>query len=249
MYNDIGIGYTRVRRPDPRIAASIRVAIGSAQTVVNVGAGTGSYEPTDVSVVAVEPSEVMIGQRAGDSAPAVAAIAEHLPFADLCFDVGTAFLTVHHWIDAAAGLAELNRVSRRQVILTWDRSVIAERFWFARDYFPESVELDRTLTCLDTILGIVGPTAYRTKVDTVPVPADCTDGFYAAYWARPEAYLDPVVRAGISALSLSNQRDVGQAVGRLAADLQSGAWDRRYGHLRGFEALDLGYRLVIIDAR
>lgn len=241
-YDDIGVGYASVRRPDPRIAQVIRDAIGEVATLVNVGAGSGSYEPTDLAVVAVEPSEVMVAQRDAAAAPVVRAIAERLPFAAGTFDVASALLTIHHWNDAERGIAELQRVSRRQVILTWDPEVTFEQFWFVRDYFPASYEQEQGLTTLDEILRIVGNEA---RVSTVPVPADCTDGFYAAYWARPEAYLNPNVRAGISAFTLNDHAGLDDALAHLASDLQTGVWERNHGPLRQLESIDAGYRLVI----
>ena len=241
-YNDIGIGYASVRRPDPRIAQLIREAIGNAQTLVNVGAGSGSYEPTDVGVVAVEPSDVMIAQRVDAAAPVVQATAENLPFGDGAFDVASAFLTIHHWTDPKRGIAELQRVSQRQIIMTWDPEVTFEQFWFVRDYFPQSYDQERSLTTLEEILRIVGR---DTQVLPIPVTADCTDGFYAAYWARPQAYLDPRVRAGISAFTLNDHDGLDAALAKLASDLQTGAWERKYGHLRDIDAIDAGYRLIV----
>jgi SAM-dependent methyltransferase len=240
-YNRIGVGYAAVRRPDPRFARAVRAAIGETTSIVNVGAGTGSYEPTDVAVVAVEPSEVMIAQRSEGSAPVVRAVAEALPFDNNTFDVATAFFTVHHWNDAARGIAELQRVSGRQVILTWDARIFGEQFWFACDYFPQSIEQDQKLATAHAIVALLGEHAH---VQTIPIPADCTDGFFAAYWQRPEAYLDHAVRAGMSAFSLGDPDAIDAAVTRLRRDLESGAWEERYGHLRELESLDLGYRLV-----
>jgi SAM-dependent methyltransferase len=190
---------------------------------VNVGAGTGNYEPPDLAVVAVEPSEVMIGQRHGRSAPVVRAVAEALPFPDGAFDAALAFLTVHHWSDLARGTSELRRVARRQVVFLFESSVTAG-FW-AIEYFPEALEVP-------------------TERDA-PVPIDCTDGFGAAYWGRPEAYLDPEVQAGMSWLAVLPAEVRARGTARLAADLASGAWDRRLGDLRELPELDAGYRLVI----
>lgn len=240
-YDQLGVGYAVVRRPDPRIAADLRAAIGAATSVVNVGAGTGSYEPVDIATIAVEPSRVMLAQRAHSAAPAVQALAEALPFGDASFDVGLAILTVHHWNDADAGLSELRRVSRRQVVLTWDPRVVAEQFWFARDYLPEASVRERDLITVDGIAARLGNDA---SVSEVLVPSDCTDGFYAAHWARPHAYLDPRVRAGISAIALSDQSLVAAAIRRLDADIRSGEWNARYGHLLNVDAVDMGYRIV-----
>lgn len=240
VYDSIGVGYSRVRRPDPWIAAELRAAIGAMTSLVNVGAGTGSYEPP--GTIAVEPSEVMLKQRPRSAAPAVRACAEALPFADGTFDVGLAVLTVHHWRSAEAGLAELRRVSRRQVVLTWAPEVVAAEFWFARDYLPQSVARERDLATVDRIVELLGRDC---EVRTVLVPADCTDGFFAAYWARPHAFLDPQVRAGISAIALSDEFDVRAAVQQLQNDLRSGDWQARYGHLLSLDAADMGYRIVI----
>lgn len=239
VYDRIGVGYADLRRPDPRIAAIVHAALGDARSVINVGAGSGSYEPVDRAVVAVEPSEVMLAQRAGGLA--VRAVAEALPFADGAFDAGLAVLTTHHWTDPARGLDELARVSGRQVVLTWDQARVASEFWFVRDYLPEAVEREAGLAALDAVVGH-WPAA---QVLPVPVPHDCTDGFFAAYWRRPQAYLVPAVRAAISACALLDQAVVERAVRQLAADLDSGAWERRYADLMGREALDVGYRLVV----
>ena len=240
-YDSIGTGYSAVRRADPRVESQIHRALGDAASVVNVGAGSGSYEPDEVMTVAVEPSEVMIRQRSSGSAPVVRARAEHLPFGDKAFDVAMALLTVHHWAEPEAGLAELQRVGSRQVVLTWDPEVFEQEFWFTRDYLASGRQAAEHGTA-PLISAFLGP---DTEVDPVPVPADCTDGFYAAYWARPVAFLDAGVRDGISAFALEDPHVVAAAVDRLATDLASGEWDRRYGELRTLDALDLGYRLVI----
>ena len=194
-YDRIGSGYREHRRPDPRIAAQVHAALGEAVTIVNVGAGAGSYEPADRRVVAVEPSDVMLAQRTRDAAPAVRAVAEALPFADRSFDAALAILTVHHWSDPRRGLAELRRVAGRIVILT----TLAERInqlWVTAEYFPGSARARRPDTQPDTIAAALGG---RTRVVPLLVPRDCTDGFGEAYWARPEAYLDPDIRASMSA--------------------------------------------------
>ena len=244
VYDRIGIGYAELRRPDPCFATALRAALGDAHSVVNVGAGTGSYEPVHRSVVAVEPSAVMLAQRPPGAAPAVQAVAERLPFADAAFDAAMALLTTHHWSDPVAGLAELRRVSRRQVVLTWDQTFSAGKFWFVRDYLPETAEQEGGLAALAAVAeGLPG-----CRIVAVPVPYDCTDGFFAAYWRRPKAYLVPAVRAAISAFALLDERLVDRAVAALAADLQTGAWADRYAELLVADELDLGYRIVIADA-
>ena len=238
FYDTIGHRYGQQRRPDPLIAAAIAAAIGSG-TVLNVGAGTGSYEPRDVAGVAVEPSARMIAQRAMGTAPAVRAIAEMLPFPDRSFDVTLAVLTVHHWTDQRRGLKECARVARdRVVIFTWDPA--SPGFWLVQDYLPEILALDRSIfPGLDVIAGALG----ELDVRVVPIPGDCIDGFLGAYWRRPDAYLDPAVRAGIS--SFSRISDPTPALARLREDLRSGAWARRHAHLAQRADFDLGYRLLI----
>jgi len=243
VYDRIGVGYADRRRPDPRIAAHIAAALGDARTVLNVGAGTGSYELPDRSWVGVDPSEVMIRQRPRGSAPVVRGVAEALPFATAAFDAAIALLSLQHWSDPKGGLAELARVSRRQVVLTWDVEFYASNFWFVRDYVPEMSEWERSVATLDTARALMEP----TRIEPVPVPHDCTDGFGGAYWRRPEAYLDPEVRASISGLALMTDGIAGRAVKRLEADLRSGAWHERNAELLDLDELDVGYRLVIAD--
>lgn len=240
-YERIGRGYADARREDPRVAAHVRAGLGPARRVVNVGAGTGNYEPPDLAVVAVEPSEVMLGQRHGRPAPVVRAVAEALPFPDGAFDAALAFLTVHHWSDLAHGAAELRRVARRQVVFLFESSVTAG-FW-AIEYFPEALEVptERDAPGVDRLRELLDV----REVRPVPVPIDCTDGFGAAYWGRPEAYLDPDVQTGMSWLAVLPAEVRARGTARLAADLASGAWDRRLGHLRDLPELDAGYRLVI----
>jgi SAM-dependent methyltransferase len=242
-YEMFGRGYAPRRRPDPRIARLINDALGGARTVLNVGAGTGSYEPRGRQVIAVEPSRVMIDQRPPGSAPVVQAFAENLPFADGAFDVGLAILTVHHWKDPARGLAELRRVSRRQVILTWDQAVMA-RFWLVADYLPEIAEAERDMAAADTIGALMEAAGHPAEASVVPVPADCIDGFLAAYWSRPEAYLDPAARAAISSLARLDPDRLAQATARLADDLATGRWRARRGALLQAETCDVGYRLL-----
>jgi SAM-dependent methyltransferase len=247
-YDRIGVGYSDVRRPDPRIAARIEAALGDAQTVLNVGAGTGSYEPTDRDVTAVEPSAEMIAQRPQGAAPVVQASAEALPFEDNSFDAAMAIISDHHWSDRAAGLGEMVRVARQRVLILNVDPGLAGSFWLTRDYLPGFIDLipkpylqrgywERELRDL---LGEV-------EVFPVPVPHDCCDGFYAAYWRRPRAYLDPGVRNGISVFHALPEAEVEAAMERLRDDLDSGRWDERYGHLRELSELDVGLRLVAAE--
>ncbi len=241
LYDAIGHGYRERRRPDPRLAAQIHAALAGCQRVVNVGAGAGSYEPDGLGLVAVEPSRVMIRQRAPEAAPAVRAWAQQLPFRDAAFDASLAVLTIHHWQELARGLGELRRVAReRVVVLTFDTEV--RGFWLT-DYFPEIASIDRqTMPALERVQELLG----EARVEVVPVPADCTDGFLGAYWKRPEVYLDASARAAISVFSMLT--DVDRGLARLRDDLESGAWARRYAELLGRESLDLGYRLVVASA-
>ena len=240
LYDRIGVGYTRVRGEDPRIAAAIHAALGDARTVVNVGAGAGSYEPRDREVTAVEPSEVMIAQRPPGAAPVVRAGAEALPFPDGAFDAAMAVLSDHHWPDRARGLRELRRVARRRaVVFQCDVAALPE-FWLVRDYLTTFHPAGMSLAELAHHLG-------ATRIEPVPIPHDCRDGFLSAYWRRPHAYLDPAVRAGISVFRLLPDRDVEAAMAALRADLESGEWERRNAALLGHDELDLGYRLVIAE--
>ncbi len=249
VYDTIGLGYIAHRRPDPRWEALIHRQLGDGRVVVNVGAGTGNYEPSDRAVVAIEPSSVMVGQRAVGAAPAVRASGSALPVASDCADVALAILTLHHWDDWAAGLVELCRVAPRRVVLTMDFEMHAS-FWFLQDYVPEVREATRVLepgyvTVAEAIAGSGGG-----DVDVLPlfVPRDMQDGVLGAYWCRPEAYLDPAVRANCSGLALADPAVVARGVAALEADLRSGAWQRRHADLAQLPAIDLGYRLVVADA-
>ena len=238
LYDSIGRGYATTRRPDPRVAAWIHTALGDAHRVLNVGAGAGSYEPTDRQVVAVEPSTVMLAQRPAQAAPAVRAVAAALPFPDGTFDAAMAVLTMHHWPDQRAGVAELRRVAARVVMLTFDTGFVP---WIASDYLPAIIGQDQF------IFPPIDEAAAWLDADirVVPVPRDCTDGFMGAYWARPELYLDPHRRAGMSAVRKLDPNVVEAGMEQLRTDLDSGAWDAKWGHLRDLDELDLGYRLLV----
>ena len=240
-YDAIGRTYTATRATEPRIAARIWAALGDARTVVNVGAGTGSYEPPDRDVTAVEPSAVMIAQRPPGAAPAVQAGAEALPFADASFDAAMAVLTLHHWSDYGAGCAELRRVARdRVVVLSWDPAYV-ERLWLGPEYLPRI--MDEDAAGFPSLAAQAA--ALDAEVEVVPVPWDCRDGFMSAFWRRPEAYLDPAVRAGISTLARRTEEELAEGLARLRADLESGAWARRHADLLERDELDLGYRLLV----
>ncbi|MEO7551748.1 MAG: class I SAM-dependent methyltransferase [Croceibacterium sp.] len=242
IYDRIGTGYSIVRRTDPRIAAQIEAGLGDARTVVNVGAGSGSYEPAEREVTAVEPSREMINQRGPGAAQAIQAHAEELPFADNSFDAAMAVLTVHHWTDQIRGLEELRRVARdRVVVLTFEHGHPGT--WLG-DYLPALRKLDAGQTVsFDVYRKVLGP----LTVAPVLVPADCIDGFLYAYWQRPEAYLDPQVRAGSSSFRVLSGVEPG--LERLARDLASGEWKRRYSYLLELPACDAGYRLVIAQSQ
>ncbi|HET6949019.1 MAG TPA: methyltransferase domain-containing protein [Acidimicrobiales bacterium] len=240
LYDRIGRGYATHRVADARWQAAVAAAVGDAAVVVNVGAGAGSYEPAGRTLVAIEPSAEMIAQRRPGAAPAVRGVAEALPLPGGAADVALAVLTTHHWTDAAAGLAEMRRVARRQVVLTWDPAVVA-RYWLVAEYLPEIAGLEAGLATLDAVRRGLAPAA----VTPLPVPRDCSDGVLAAYWARPEAYLDPGVRRSISGLSLLPATVVGPAMERLAADLAAGRWHARHGDLLRADEADVGYRLVV----
>lgn len=239
LYDQIGENYSHYRHPDPRLAQAILTALGDAQTIVNVGAGTGSYEPSDRTVVAVEPSREMIRQRGEHAAPVVWASAEQLPFTDESFDAALTVLSIHHWTDWQAGLREMHRVARDRVVLfTWDPT--HPGFWLVQDYFPDILEYDRplfpTISAIRSVLGNV-------DIQAFPIPHDCTDGFLGAYWRRPAAYLDAGVRSAIS--SFSRIDAVAPRLDRLRADIKSGAWATKNAAILEREQLDIGNRLVI----
>jgi SAM-dependent methyltransferase len=248
-YDTIGRRYTGTRRPDPRLARALRDALGGARSVLNVGAGAGAYEPGGVPVVAVEPSRVMIEQRPAGAAPSIQGRAEALPFPDGSFDAALAVLTDHHWADRARGLRELRRVARRRVVLFNADPSAADRFWLTTDYLPG-------------VLRRV-PLPYRepgywedelaaelrgsVRFEPFPIPHDCLDGFYGAYWRRPRAYLEPGVRAGISVFARIGEDEVAEGMARLEADCARDAWSRRHARLLDRDELDLGYRIAIAE--
>ncbi len=242
LYDVIGGAYPATRRTEPRIAARIWDALGDAQTVLNVGAGTGSYEPPGRDVTAVEPSAVMRAQRPAGAAPCVAAVAENLPFADQSFDAAMAFSTVHHWRDSIAGLREMRRVARRVVVFTHDDTDAGwlSQFWLSRDYLPEVAGLVAGRPSLDAQAGAIG-----ARIEPVPIPWDCADGFFEAYWRRPGAYLEEHVRRAVSVWTRVGPEAEQRAVRSLREDLASGWWAERNRDLLTLDAAELGLRLLV----
>jgi SAM-dependent methyltransferase len=242
LYDTIGAAYTVTRRTEPRIAAKIWAALGDARTVLNVGAGTGSYEPPGRDVTAVEPSAVMRAQRRAGAAPCVAAVAESLPFEDRSFDAAMAFSTIHHWQDPIAGLQEMRRVARRVVVFTHDSSDSGwrRRFWLTRDYLPEVADLVAARPSLTEQARAIG-----ARMEPVLVPWNCADGFFEAYWRRPEAYLDDHVRRGVSVWARVGPDAEQRAVRGLRDDLVSGLWAERNRDLVTLDAAELGLRLIV----
>lgn len=242
-YDTIGIDYATRRRPDPRIADPIWQALGDARTVVNVGAGTGGYEPVDRPVLAIEPSRVMAAQRPRHLPPAVLGYAEHLPVTDKAADAVMAILTLHHWSDVEAGLREAVRVARRRLVILTVDPVVEARMWLFADYLPEVAARDGAeFPSLPDLLGWLGPRAQSHKV---PVPRDCTDGFLLSFWGNPEGLLDADARRATSGFARLTAETEAKAVARLSQDLDSGTWDERYGELRRIETFDAGLRLVV----
>ncbi len=241
-YGVIGIDYAVYRRPDPRIAAHILHALGDAETVLNVGAGSGSYEPRDRQVTAVEPSATMRAQRPPHLPPAIDAVAEALPFPDAAFDAVMASSTVHQWSDLAKGIEEMKRVSRGPVVVTVSDPDRLHDFWLS-DYFPEPLDRERTrFPQIARLIALLGP---ETCVEHLPIPLDCTDGFIEAYYGRPERLLEPGVQRAMSSWTLVDPERLHRFEARLTADLASGTWDARYGHLRTQPEYDGSLRLIV----
>ncbi len=241
-YNALRHSYTAIRQPDPRIAAYVHQALGDARTILNVGAGAGSYEPDDRYVVAVEPSAAMRAQRPPHRVPAIDAIAESLPFDDRSFDAAMAMSTIHQWSDMRKGLSELRRVSRGPVVILSFDPDVAQNFWLT-SYVPElsQAEMRRhpPMPVVQAALGGV------SEVHQVPIPIDCTDGFTDAYYARPEKFLDPAVRAAQSTWSFVDPAAIARFVTTLRADLESGAWDRRFAEWRTRPYFEGSLRLIV----
>jgi SAM-dependent methyltransferase len=242
-YERHGRTYASHRRPDPRIAARIHATLGDARTVLNVGAGAGSYEPTDRWVLAVEPSATMRAQRPAGAAPALSARAEALPFDDDAFDAAMACVTIHHWEPASAGLAELRRVARGPVVVftfeldhlpAWQHEFLREGIVVEKPRFPAIADVAKAL-------------GGRTRVESIPTPGDCADGFFEAFWRRPEALLDPEVRSAQSMWAVLDAGVEERIVERLATALDSGEWDAEHGYLRAQDSFQGALRLVISE--
>lgn len=239
LYDSIGVNYFELRKPDPRIAKIIDKALGDAEVILNVGAGTGSYEPIDRQLIAVEPSLEMIRKRSPNAADVIQSSADELPFDDGYFEASMAILTVHHWPDKEAGLREMRRVTRgRVVLLTFDPS---QRPWLT-DYLPELATIDEAQM---PVMSDYGRWLGSVQIEPVLVPHDCSDGFLHAYWRRPEAYLDARIRSGSSSFWSIGNADEG--LRNLQREIESGEWDRRYADLLELDEYDAGYRLVTAD--
>jgi SAM-dependent methyltransferase len=244
VYDSIGACYAPLRRPDARLTGALRASLGPAESIVNVGAGAGSYEPPDCVVVAVEPSVTMIRQRPAEAGPAVRGVAEALPLSDGCVDAALAVFTIHHWADVANGLNELVRVARRRIVLLTMDPLHLEQHWVIAEYAPEI--MDTHVAEFPSIAWLLGALPSARAVEW-EVPADCSDLFMAALWARPEAYLHPAIRSATSVWHQLSAAVADRAVERLGADLEAGRWDARHGDLRRTAALDVGVRIVIAD--
>ena len=250
LYDRIGRTYTSTRRPDPRIAAAIWDALGDAETVLNVGAGAGNYEPTDRRLTALEPSPVMIAQRPPGAARVIEGRAEELPFEDDAFDAVMAVLSDHHWSDRGRGLRELRRVARGRVVLFNADPAQADLFWLTTEYLPVFRDLIPPRYREPGVWAQeLRSTLGEVELIPVPVPHDCTDGFYGAYWRRPEAYLDPTVRSGISVFAQLSSDSVDHAIEALSADLETGRWQERHRELLTRDELHLGYYVIVADPK
>lgn len=242
-YDLHGRTYGHHRRTDPRVAARIHAALGDARTLLNVGAGTGSYEPTDRWVLAVEPSATMRAGRPPGAAPAVAARAEQVPFDDACVDAAMACVTIHHWQPPAAGLRELRRVARGPVVvLTFELASLPA---WQREFLHEGLQLEQPR--FPPVAAVADALGGRTRIERIPTPGDCEDGFFEAFWRRPEALLDASVRASQSMWALLGPGVEERMIERLRDALESGAWDREHGHLRTQQSFDGSLRLVVSE--
>ena len=240
-YDRIGASYV-TRRADARLTSRLHIHLGHASTVVNVGAGTGNYEPTDRQVVGVDPSRVMLAQRGLDAPPSVQASAESLPFSDSQFDAAMAISTVHHWNNLRQGLKELTRVAELRIVY-FSEPALPGFHWIVDEYFPEVIDMptNRAAPRSEHVAELLGGTV---EVETFEVPADFTDGA-GAFWSRPELYCDSKIQAGLSMFALLDEGVVQRGTERLRRDLATGLWDERHGDLRTAPSMDVGYRIVV----
>jgi SAM-dependent methyltransferase len=244
-YGVIGSNYISYRQPDPFIANFILRALGDASSVLNVGAGAGSYEPRDRTMTAVEPSASMRAQRPADLPAAIDATAEELPFADKQFDASMATFSVHQWSDLKAGLAEMRRVTKGPVLILSCDPKDLHKSWL-QDYAPEMIAVEASrYPSLSTLSQYLEGSV---DIVSVPIPLQCTDGFSEAYYGRPERLLEPGARLANSAWSFVAPEISDRFVAELGCDLDNGTWDRRYGHLRTQPFFDGSLRLIIDTA-
>ena len=243
IYDNIGRNYSVTRCTDPKVAAQLYPELEGATRIINIGAGTGSYEPEDAPLVAVEPSAKMIAQRKAGSHRVEQAFAEKLPFEDNSFSHAMTILSMHHWGDRSQAFSEINRVATDKLVaITWDPT--SEPFWLTRDYFPEIYETDkRIFPDLDELKDHFDDVVMRPLL----IPSDCEDGFFAAFWKRPDAYLDPNVRQATSPFSKVERLEEG--LQKLADDLASGAWAKQNAAILALASLDVGYRLITAKLR
>jgi SAM-dependent methyltransferase len=243
-YDTIGHGYTRTRQEEPRFRERIAAALGSARTVVNVGAGTGSYEPRDRYVIPVEPSDVMAAQRPRDLAPALRCLAQNLPLRDGAVDAAMSILSVHHWEEGQeAGVREMRRVAAGPVVILTCDSDVSGAMWLMADYLPEVAELDRrSFPRMEQLASWLGG---KTQIETVLIPRDSRDWMLMSFWAHPERVLDASARNATSGFARMPSAVMERVVALVQRDLDNGSWESRYGHLRTLEAYDAGLRLVI----
>ncbi|MFN8439239.1 MAG: class I SAM-dependent methyltransferase [Caldilineaceae bacterium] len=243
IYDDIGGTYSVTRCTDPKVASQLYPELQGATRILNIGAGTGSYEPENVELVAVEPSAKMIAQRKPGSYPVEQAFAEKLPFADNSFSHAMTVLSMHHWTDRHAAFDEINRVATEKfVAITWDPH--SEPFWLTRDYFPEIYEMDKPIfPDLDEISAHFDDVHIRPLL----IPSDCQDGFFAAFWKRPQAYLSSTVRQSMS--PFSKVQNLEEGLRKLENDLASGTWVTKNQAILSLSSLDAGYRLISARVR
>ncbi len=243
IYNTIGSSYAQTRREDPQLYNRILTALEGMQTVVNIGAGTGSYEPRNLNVVAVEPSEVMVKQRKAGSAPAVKATADKLPFHDKSLDAAMTVLSIHHWHPhQLEGIKEMCRVARKRVVIVTIDQRVCSRMWLLADYLQEVAELDRlTFPCPETICDWLGSEA---QIEVFPISRDTPDWTLMSFWAHPERVLDPVARSATSGFARQAEVVIQRVVSNVRRDLENGVWEERYGHLRKLQEYDSGLRII-----